>query len=88
MLLLPEEAELALHAVTLGGLHLTLRNPEDVDYQEERGRSTINTLLTSERGKALLTLRLRLEAARPRLTADAEDDPLPYLPRRKAGGAR
>jgi pilus assembly protein CpaB len=58
-LLLPEEAEILSLASELGGLTLTLRNPEDIDVQEERGRATINTLLTGERMKALQTLRYR-----------------------------
>lgn len=58
-LLLPEEAEILSLATDLGALTLTLRNPEDIDVQEERGRATINTLLTGERMKALQTLRYR-----------------------------
>ncbi len=58
-LLLPEEAEILSLAADLGALTLTLRNPEDIDVQEERGRATINTLLTGERMKALQTLRYR-----------------------------
>jgi pilus assembly protein CpaB len=58
-LLLPEEAEILSLAAELGALTLTLRNPEDIDVQEERGRATINTLLTGERMKALQTLRYR-----------------------------
>ncbi len=58
-LLLPEEAEILSLASELGGLTLTLRNPEDIDVQEERGRATMNTLLTGERMKALQTLRYR-----------------------------
>jgi len=58
-LLLPEEAEILSLATELGALTLTLRNPEDIDVQEERGRATINTLLTGERMKALQTLRYR-----------------------------
>ena len=58
-LLLPEEAEILSLASDLGALTLTLRNPEDIDVQEERGRATINTLLTGERMKALQTLRYK-----------------------------
>jgi len=58
-LLLPEEAEILSLASELGALTLTLRNPEDIDVQEERGRATMNTLLTGERMKALQTLRYR-----------------------------
>jgi pilus assembly protein CpaB len=59
LLVLPEEAEILSLAADLGALTLTLRNPEDIDVQEERGRATINTLLTGERMKALQTLRYR-----------------------------
>ena len=53
LLLLPEEAEILSLATQLGELTFTLRNPEDIDVQEERGRATMQTLLTGERIKAL-----------------------------------
>jgi pilus assembly protein CpaB len=53
IMLLPEEAEIAVLASKLGSLYLTLRNPEDISEPEERGRATITTLLTGERVKAL-----------------------------------
>ena len=53
LLLLPEEVEVAVLAQELGALTLTLRNEEDLDVLEERGRSTINTLLSGERTKVL-----------------------------------
>jgi pilus assembly protein CpaB len=53
ILLLPEEAEIITLAQTMGTLTLTLRNGEDIDIGEERGRATIQTLLTGERLKAL-----------------------------------
>jgi len=56
-LVLPEEAEILSLASELGSLTLPLRNPDDIDVQEERGRATIQTLLTGERMKALQTLR-------------------------------
>ncbi|MGC4120967.1 MAG: Flp pilus assembly protein CpaB [Myxococcales bacterium] len=59
-LLLPEEAEILSLAAELGSLTLTLRNPEDIDQQEERGHSTINTLLSGERLNALRPVRDRL----------------------------
>lgn len=52
-LLLSEEAESALLTVRVGGLHVSLRNEEDVDVMEERGRATINTILSSERRRVL-----------------------------------
>lgn len=52
-LLLPEEAELTLLAQRLGTVDVTLRNPDDVDVLEERGRATVNTLLSGERARLL-----------------------------------
>ncbi len=57
LLVLPEEAEILVLAQELGTLTLSLRNPEDIDIQEERGRATFSTLLTGERTKALQKLR-------------------------------
>ena len=57
LLVLPEEAEIVALAGELGKLTLSLRNPEDLDIQEERGRATIQTLLTGERTKALEKIR-------------------------------
>ncbi|MGC4114596.1 MAG: hypothetical protein QM765_08300 [Myxococcales bacterium] len=84
-LLLPEEGEMALLAARIGGLHVTVRNREDVDLQEERGRATVDTLLTGERTRALETLRSRVLAHRgpaatanePRLAAPRPPHPLP-----------
>lgn len=53
LLLLPEEVEVAVLAQELGALTLTLRNEEDLDVLEDRGRATINTLLSGERTKVL-----------------------------------
>ena len=52
-LLLPEEAELLSLASDLGTLTLTLRNPEEIEVQTDRGHSTIATLLTGVRIKEL-----------------------------------
>ena len=57
LLLLPEEAEIITLAEAMGSLTLTLRNSEDIDIGEERGRATIQTLLTGERLKALGQIR-------------------------------
>jgi pilus assembly protein CpaB len=46
VMLLPEEAEIAVLAAQLGKLHLALRNPEAIGENEERSRATIDTLLT------------------------------------------
>ncbi len=58
LLVLPEEAEILSLASELGTLTLALRNPEDMDMQEDRGRATINTLLTGERTQALERVRM------------------------------
>jgi pilus assembly protein CpaB len=57
LLLLPEEVELAVLAQELGRLTLVLRNPEDIEVQEDRTRTTLSTLLTGERTRALQKLR-------------------------------
>jgi pilus assembly protein CpaB len=51
LLLIPEEAEIVTLAAELGSLSLSLRNEEDVDPIEERGRATVQTLLSGERTK-------------------------------------
>jgi len=53
LLLLPEEAEVLVLSSEMGGLTLSLRNEDDVDVIEERGRATINTLLSGERTRVL-----------------------------------
>ncbi len=53
LLVIPEEAELLVLAQELGSLTLTLRNEDDVDVIEERGRASINTLLSGERTRVL-----------------------------------
>jgi pilus assembly protein CpaB len=55
--LLPEEAEILTLAEGMGALKFSLRNPEDIDVQEERGRATLTTLLTGERINTLLKKR-------------------------------
>lgn len=57
LLVLPEEAEILVLAQELGSLTFVLRNPEELDVEEDRGRATIETLLTGERTKALRQLR-------------------------------
>jgi pilus assembly protein CpaB len=57
MLVIPEEAEILVLAQELGALTFSLRNEEDVDVMEERGRATITTLLSGERTKQLQTKR-------------------------------
>lgn len=53
LMVLPEEAEILVLATELGALTLTLRNEDDVDLIEERGRATISTLLSGERTRVL-----------------------------------
>jgi pilus assembly protein CpaB len=53
LLVIPEEAEILVLSQELGNLTLSLRNEEDIDVIEERGRATINTLLSGERTKVL-----------------------------------
>jgi pilus assembly protein CpaB len=53
LLVLPEEVELLVLSQELGGLTLALRNEDDIDVMEERGRATIQTLLSGERTKVL-----------------------------------
>ncbi len=53
LLVIPEEAELLALARELGTLSLSLRNEEDVATMDERGKATIQSLLTGERTKVL-----------------------------------
>ena len=56
-LVIPEEAEILVLSAELGGLTMSLRNEDDVDVIEERGRATINTLLSGERTRVLQSKR-------------------------------
>jgi len=53
LLVIPEEAEIITLAQELGSLTVSLRNEDDVDMIEERGRATISTLLSGERTRVL-----------------------------------
>ena len=53
LLVIPEEADLLLLVARIGELDVTLRNPDDVDVIEERGRTTVNTVLSGERYRLL-----------------------------------
>jgi pilus assembly protein CpaB len=57
LLVIPEEAEFLVLAQELGRLTLSLRNEEDLDTLEERGRATITSLLSGERTKQLQKMR-------------------------------
>jgi pilus assembly protein CpaB len=50
---IPEEAEIVVLASQMGELTLTLRNRSDSDVLADRGRSTIQTLLSGERTRVL-----------------------------------
>jgi pilus assembly protein CpaB len=62
MLVMPEEAEILLLGVRGGVAAAVLRNPEDIDIQEERGRATLATLLTGERINTLYRKRTAMLA--------------------------
>ncbi len=53
LLVIPEEAEILVLASELGQLTFSLRNEDDVDVIEDRGRATIHTLLSGERTRVL-----------------------------------
>jgi len=57
LLVLPEEAELLVLAQELGNITLVLRHPDEVDLDHDRGRATVQTLLTGERSRALERMR-------------------------------
>lgn len=60
LLVIPEEAEILVLAAELGTLTLSLRNQDDVDMIENRGRATIQTLLSGERTRVLQERRREL----------------------------
>ncbi|MDP2271629.1 MAG: hypothetical protein Q8K32_12900 [Archangium sp.] len=81
-LLLSEEAESALLAVRVGGLHVALRHPDDIDILEERGRATANSLLNDERKRILEAMRNNLLArGLPSLPPPHQGDAPVVLPR-------
>lgn len=53
VMVIPEEAEMLVLAQELGTLTMSLRNEEDIDVMEDRGRATITGLLSGERTKVL-----------------------------------
>ncbi len=60
IMVIPEEAEILVLAQELGALTLSLRNDEDVDALEQRGRATISTLLSGQRMTVLAARRKEL----------------------------
>jgi pilus assembly protein CpaB len=49
LMVIPEEAEILVLAQDLGQLTLSLRNEDDIDVIEQRGRATIASLLSGQR---------------------------------------
>ncbi|HWV39126.1 MAG TPA: Flp pilus assembly protein CpaB [Vulgatibacter sp.] len=80
LLVLPEEAEILVLAQEIGSITFVLRNPEELDLEEDRGRATIGTLLTGERTKALRRLRYQTIQVIRGSTAGAERSGLPGAP--------
>ncbi len=58
VMVLPEEAEILTLAQESGTLSLALRNPEDLDRQENRSFAEVKTLFTGERIDALFKKRV------------------------------
>jgi len=72
LLVIPEEAEILVLSQELGALTMSLRNEEDIDVLEERGRATINTLLSGERTKVLQQKRFNtIQVIRGAASSDA-----------------
>ena len=69
LLVLPEEAEILVLAQESGSLVLALRNEDDTDVMEERGRATINTLLSGARTRLLQKRRDQIIVIRNNTTA-------------------
>ena len=91
LMVLPEEAEMLVLASELGGLTFTLRNEDDLDVLEERGRATISTLLSGERTKVLQQKRFNTiqiirgaPAPRPRRSSPRKAPPLTVPARSRA----
>jgi len=51
LLVLPDEAQILTLAAELGSLSLALRNEDDLEPIEERGRASAHSLLSGERAK-------------------------------------
>ena len=78
LLVIPEEAEILVLAQELGALTMSLRNEDDVDVIEERGRATINTLLSGERTRVLQQKRFNtIQVIRGTGTENAKGAPTP-----------
>lgn len=78
VLVIPEEAEMLILSQELGSLTLSLRNEEDIDTMEDRGRATINTLLSGERTKVLQRKRMEtIQVIRGNAATDARSGAAP-----------
>ncbi len=80
LLVLPEEAEILVLAQELGSITFVLRNPDELDVEEDRGRATIGTLLTGERTKALRKLRYQTIQVIRGAAGSSERSGLPIVP--------
>ncbi len=81
LLVLPDEAEILVLAQDLGALTMSLRNEDDIEQGlEDRGRATINTLLSGERTKMLQQKRLTTIQVIRGGTTNSEAHPTPEGP--------
>lgn len=81
LLVLPDEAEILVLAQDLGSLTMSLRNEDDIEQGlEDRGRATINTLLSGERTKMLQQKRLTTIQVIRGSTATPEAHATPDMP--------
>jgi pilus assembly protein CpaB len=81
LLVLPDEAEILVLAQDLGALTMSLRNEDDIEQGlEDRGRATINTLLSGERTKMLQQKRLTTIQVIRGTSANAEAHATPEGP--------
>jgi len=78
LLVIPEEAEILVLAQEMGTLTLSLRNEDDVDVIEDRGRATIQTLLSGERTREFQNRRREIiQIIKGSSTADKAATPSP-----------
>jgi pilus assembly protein CpaB len=81
VMVIPEEAEMLVLAQELGTLTLSLRNEEDIDVMDERGRATITGLLSGERTKVLQKKRFDTIQIIKGSTATEQHAGMPELPK-------
>jgi pilus assembly protein CpaB len=79
VLVTPEEVEMLVLAQELGALTLSLRNEDDLDMLKERGRATIDGLLSGERLRLLEVRRnnaiIIIRGSKGSSTASADEKP-------------